>query len=202
MSNARNLARLIVDSGGDVDVSSLDNVPPSNDASALTTGTLGTARLPAGSVLQVVSTTKTDSFSSTSGTMVDITGLSLSITPSSATSKILILASLIVSSDSWNTGGMSVNLLRDSTDLSLGTGGSLINATSGYNAYSSSAGNTYGNYSPMVISFLDSPSSTSALTYKLQGRNNLNGYTWTVNRRMGDSVYVYSSTITVMEIAG
>ena len=46
MSNARNLARLIVDSGGDVDASSLGNVPPSNDASALTTGTLPVGRLP------------------------------------------------------------------------------------------------------------------------------------------------------------
>ena len=46
MSNARNLARLIVDSGGDVDVSSLGNVPPSNDASALTTGTLPVGRVP------------------------------------------------------------------------------------------------------------------------------------------------------------
>lgn len=45
MSNARNLARLIVDSGGDVEVSSLGNVPPSNDASALTTGTLPVARI-------------------------------------------------------------------------------------------------------------------------------------------------------------
>lgn len=50
MSNARNLARLIVDSGGDVDVSSLGNVPPSNDASALTTGTLPIARIADGAV--------------------------------------------------------------------------------------------------------------------------------------------------------
>ena len=50
MSNARNLARLIVDSGGDVEVSSLGNVPPSNDASALTTGTLPVDRIAAGSL--------------------------------------------------------------------------------------------------------------------------------------------------------
>lgn len=51
MSNARNLARLIVDSGGDVDVSSLGNVPPSNDASALTTGTLPVGRLASGTIV-------------------------------------------------------------------------------------------------------------------------------------------------------
>ena len=50
MSKARNLARLVVDTGGDVDVSSLGNVPPSNDASALTTGTLSMDRVAAGSI--------------------------------------------------------------------------------------------------------------------------------------------------------
>jgi len=50
MSNARNLSKVEVDTNGDIEVGSLGNA---NDASALTTGTLGTARLPAGSVLQV-----------------------------------------------------------------------------------------------------------------------------------------------------
>ena len=151
--------------------------------------------------VQVISTTKLDAFSSTSGTMVDITGLSVSITPTSASNKILIIASLIVSADSWSTGGMSVNLVRNSTDLALGTGGSSINATSGYNAYSSSAGNTYGNFSPMVITFIDSPSTTSSITYKLQGRNNVGGYTFTIGRRMIDTAYGFSSTITAMELS-
>lgn len=55
---------------------------------------LNSASLPTGSVLQVVSTAKTDTFSTTSasGTFADITGLSVSITPSSASNKILILA--------------------------------------------------------------------------------------------------------------
>jgi hypothetical protein len=55
------------------------------------TGTVPAARLPAGSVLQVVSTVKTDTFTTVSSSYVDVTGLSVSITPTSATSKILVL---------------------------------------------------------------------------------------------------------------
>ena len=50
MSNARNLAKLIVDANGDIGAASLDNVPPSNDASALTTGTLPVARIADGDI--------------------------------------------------------------------------------------------------------------------------------------------------------
>ena len=50
MSNARNLAKLIVDANGDIGAASLDNVPPSNDASALTTGTLPIERIGTGAI--------------------------------------------------------------------------------------------------------------------------------------------------------
>ena len=113
MSNARNLARLIVDSGGDVDVSSLGNVPPSNDASALTTGTLpvgrlpssgvdasslttgslGTARLPAGSVIQVVSAHHTNHTQYASADY-QATSTQVSITPKRPDSKFLVRASM------------------------------------------------------------------------------------------------------------
>lgn len=152
--------------------------------------------------VQVVSATKLDTFVSTSGTMVDITGLSVNITPTSASNKILIIASLFVSGDTWSTGGMAVNLVRNSTALAIGTGGVSINTTSGYNAYSSSPGNTYGNGSPMIITFIDSPSTTSSTTYKLQGRNFIDGYTWTINRKMGGDDFGCGATITVMEISG
>ena len=153
--------------------------------------------------VQVVSTTKLNRFSSTSGSMVDITDLSVNITPTSASNKVLIIASLIVSVDSWNNGGgMFVNLVRNSTNLGIGTSGSNINATSGYNAFSSSEGNTYYNFSPMIITFVDSPSTTSATTYKLQGRSFTGGYTFAVNGRIANGDLGFSSTITAMEISG
>jgi hypothetical protein len=151
--------------------------------------------------VQVVSATKLDTFSSTSGTMVDITGLSVNITPTNSSNKILIIASLIVSADSWNTSGMAVNLVRNSTALGVGTGGTQ-NATSGYNAWSGSSTNTTGNYSPMIITFIDSPNTTSSTTYKLQAMNFVNGFTFTIGRRVLDTGYGFGSSITAMEISG
>lgn len=153
--------------------------------------------------VQVVSTTKLDRFNSTSGTMVDITGMSVNITPTSASNKVLIIVSMIVSADTWaNSAGMAVNLVRNSTNLAVGTSGSNLNATSGYNAFSSNEVNTYYNFSPMVITFVDSPNTTSSTTYKLQGRNNTGGYSFAINGRIANGDLGYSSTITVMEISG
>jgi hypothetical protein len=173
----------------------------SNVVASAITGTISGTRLPTGSVLQVVNATKTDRFQSTSGTMVDITGLSASITPTNSSNKVLIMVSMLVSADTWDTAGMLVNLVRNSTNLGVGTSGTNLNATSGYNAWSSGAGNTYFNISPMIITFFDSPNTTSSTTYKLQGRNATNGYSFTINGRVGNGDWGFSSSITLMEIA-
>lgn len=147
-----------------------------------------------GSVLQVVSTAKTDSFSAASTSYTDITGLSATITPSSSSSKILISA---------NTNGSIVayiQLLRDSTAIFIGdTAGSRVRATQ---AIYAAAPNI-----PTAASFiyLDSPSTTSAITYKLQGR--AESGTFYINRGStdtdaGTSYPRTASSITVMEIAG
>jgi hypothetical protein len=69
MSKARNLARLIVDSSGDVDSSALGNVPPSDDASALTTGTLPIARIADGAVVNAKLGSDIDASKITAGTL-------------------------------------------------------------------------------------------------------------------------------------
>ena len=152
--------------------------------------------------VQVIQATKSDAFTSTSNSMVDITGMSLNITPTSSSNRILITVSMVVSGDTWIGGPLSFNLVRNSTNLLVGTSGSSINATSGYNAYSSSAGNTQGNFSPVTISFLDSPNTTSSTTYKLQGRIQNSGYSWAINRQILNDSFGFSSTITAMEISG
>jgi hypothetical protein len=153
--------------------------------------------------VQVVSTTKLDSFSSTSTTMVDITGLSVNITPTNSSNKILIIASLVVGADTWASGGgMAVNLVRNSTNLSVGTSGTSINATSGFNSYAGNQTDTRGNFSPMVITFVDSPNTTSSTTYKLQGRIYTVATNFVINRRENDTQLGFGSTITVMEISG
>ena len=162
-------------------------------ASAVT-GTLPDANAPTGSVLQVVQTTKTDTFTTTSTSKVDITGMSVSITPTSSSSKILVVASI-------NYGGTDYNyycdLLRGSTVLNAPSSGvnpctiSLCGiTTASWEIHSGS------------ISFLDSPATTSSTTYKLQIACQSTG-TFYLNRssRNGANDSVCSSTITVMEIA-
>jgi len=161
--------------------------------------TLAYSDYTSGSVLQVVSTTKTDTFTTTSATYVDVTGLSVIITPSSATSKVLILATLSIGSDSANNSHRG-RLVRDSTAIAVG------------DAASSRVQASFGSVTPdnaqssNVVHFLDSPSTTSATVYKIQVSTAVSGQNIAVNRSDTDpdnSVQVRtSSSITAMEIAG
>ena len=144
-----------------------------------------------GAVLQVVSVTKTDTFSTSSITFVDLTGLSATITPTSASNRILIL----VTSNQTNssTSGLTTyNLVRGSTNI-------CQPATTP--AFAGSMGNYVGivdNVLPFSITFLDSPSTTSATTYKVQLKSNA-GTVGINSRNSGDGAF--TSTITLMEIA-
>ena len=158
-------------------------------------GTSSAVQASAGKVLQVVSTTKTDTFSTTSTSYVDVTGLSVSITPSSATSKILVIASL----SGGESAGWGFQLVRGSTAICIGDsgGGSRMQGTGGV-----STRDTNGLNNPSA-NFLDSPATTSATTYKVQMyAPSLTAY---LNRTYGDLNANYTvrsaSTITVMEIA-
>lgn len=145
--------------------------------------------LPTGAVLQVVSTTKTDTFSTASTTFVDLTGLSVSITPTSNTSKILVFVSGVVG---FGAGQINMfNLLRDSTNLSQPS------TSPSFTATNITLNNT-DYISALTILFLDSPSTTSATTYKIQTRTNT-GTLYLNRRNTADSAA--TSTITVMEIA-
>jgi len=156
-----------------------------------------------GKVLQVVSTTLTGDTSTTSLTFVDVSGLSVSITPSSTSSKILVFGHACMScTTSSRFGGWHIRLMRDSTIMSVGT------TSAATQLDSAGGGLRYDpHHSAQSESFheLDSPSSTSSLTYKLQyARTNYSAITVYVNR-MGDIVTTdYDgngvSTITAMEI--
>ena len=144
-----------------------------------------------GKVLQVVSTTKTDTFSTASTSFVDVTGFSVTITPTSTSSQILVFVS-----SNYGTGGISVfgifNLLRGSTNISQPSTAPTYNATTISYA---SVSDVINNWSML---FLDSPATTSATTYKIQARASTG--TVQLNRRnTADSAQ--TSTITVMEIA-
>jgi hypothetical protein len=150
----------------------------------------------------VVQTQKTNSFSTNSTTFVDITGFSVSITPSSATNKILVFVMLQVSSNSGGWYGSRIRLVRNSTAIAIGDAdGSRTRATFDF-AFNTGTSNLI---SPMPMVWLDSPSSTSAVTYKCDIHSIQNTTVW-VNRSSYDNPSdAYDtdvvSTITAMEIA-
>ena len=159
-----------------------------------------------GKVLQVVQTVKTDTFSTTAnsqtGTFADITGLSVSITPSSTSNKILVTCSLNIS------GGANMyaffRLLRGSTSIGEGDSDSsnriecIASQSQDYSSFSDDKMERFS------FDFLDSPSTTSATTYKVQGSSN--GNTLIVNKTENDQDQTFSartsSTITAYEISG
>ena len=117
-----------------------------------------------GSVLQVVQTAKTNVFSTSSTSFVDVTGLSASITPSSATSKVLIMVNGVAGMSGALSGYL--RLLRETTVIFAG------DTTSGYTSVSSASfygGSADGNNNEMFsICYLDSPTITTSITYKVQ----------------------------------
>ena len=161
-----------------------------------------TAGVTTNRVLQVVSTTKTDTFSSGSTTFVDVTGMSLNITPSSTSNKILVSYNLNVSNTAVGYSS-SWKLVRNSTDIGVGDASGVIKRVTNQ-VFS----DTYGFvlYHPSMT-FLDSPSSTSQLTYKIQAMTNYGAsFPFYLNRGQaeGNSAHYGRtiSTITAMEIAG
>jgi len=115
--------------------------------------------MPSGSVIQVVTASHSSRVDSTSTSYAD-TGLTCNITPSSSSNKILVICSQAIGQDrDTSEANGSVQLLRDSTSIFEST------KISGVEALGSS---TTKNNSINCITVLDSPSSTSALTYKTQ----------------------------------
>lgn len=153
-----------------------------------------------GGILQVVSTAKTDTFSTTSASFVDVTGLSVNITPRSTSSKILVIVEANVASQT----GYSVvgQLVRNGSAIHIGDASGLANQQRGsFLSYESNQ----THIDTKLISYLDSPSTTSTVTYGLQ-INRGNGSTAFVNRSWNDEAQVYSarvpSSITAIEVAG
>ena len=154
-----------------------------------------------GSVLQVVQTVKTSYFTSASASFVDVTGLSVTITPSSTTNKILVMFSAYGSqSGTAGTYGIHLRLVRDSTNIFLGDAAGSAQQSSGQ------IGSTNGHYGHNISGqFLDSPSTTSAITYKIQMYVETGGVTGGLGGSYLTSAAYDARTpsqITVMEIAG
>ena len=147
-----------------------------------------------GKILQVLQTVKTDSFSTTSTSFTDATGMTRAITPSASNSKIMIFVSLTVSA----TGGSNVArrflLLRGSTAIALPS-----SQGSQYGSFLTQPYASNDNYN-INFHFLDSPSTTSAVTYKLQMAMSNGGSSIQIGDRSADGNQQTPSIITAMEI--
>jgi hypothetical protein len=151
-----------------------------------------------GHVIQIVQVVKPDTFSTSSTSFTDVTGLSASITPKNANSKVLVLANVLIG---YNTGQTPQVTLTDGANNNLvlpTTPGSRTPTFSGIYA------NNAGWMLSQGFNLLHSPSTTSSFTYKIRIRANA-GVAQYINRS-GDDTDGASfgrgvSTITLMEIA-
>jgi hypothetical protein len=133
------------------------------------TGTIAAARLPAGSVLQVVQATYSTQTTTTS-TSYETTGLSASITPSSASNKVLIICITHNATTNASASGIFTLFRGTVSGTDLGSGGE------GFGSVYSGGGSARGMIS---IDYLDSPSTTSSQTYTLGFRSGAGGNTQT-----------------------
>ena len=117
-----------------------------------------------GSVRQVVSTNFAGTFSTNSGSWIDITGFNLTITPTSSSSKILLLLQVSAGANDF----FGLNLLRGSTILNYGSTSASSRQLSTYGSLQMYGWSLEANPN-FNVHYLDSPSTTSATTYKLQG---------------------------------
>jgi hypothetical protein len=169
------------------------------------TGTIPTSVAPGqGKILQVKQTLKTDVFLTNSNSFIDITGLTVAITPTSTTSKMFVTYQVFGNAN----GHIVLRLVKliSGTETAIGIGdadGSRIRA--GHKKYNVTTYNTsYDGYS-MVQNILDTHNTNSEITYKVQTSSPYSsGYYTYVNRTYSTADATWdarcSSEITVMEI--
>ena len=156
-------------------------------------------------MIQVKSVSKTDADSKSNTQSYDIPGLSVTITPTSASNKIFIIFNLNIQS-SGSFGGDVVRLVRDSTNVCFAD--AAWTRIRGCNAdVRHEVGDNYDYTGESIVnSFLDSPGDTNAHTYKVNLYYDTANNTVWINRDRpssdGSGWRRTVSTITVMEIAG
>ena len=149
----------------------------------------------------VVSVTKVDTFSTASKTFVDVTGLTVTITPTTATSKVLVMASLSISNPT-NQFGAQGALLEGSTVI----GGTSVSNRPSATFFSNRSAAARDGFAPLHFVSLREPATTDPVTYKIQIRTDQDGATTAfVNVSADDQDTAnrprLASSITVIEVA-
>lgn len=155
------------------------------NTSAIVSGYVPYANLPAGSVLQVVQGSFSSGFTTSSSSLVS-TGFTVSITPKFATSKILVLGA--------SPCGIPTGTANAGWSIALYRNGSALYSPLGYQNYLGGGANNSQRW-VCPINYLDSPATTSAVSYTLY----LASYNGLTSAYMNETGSTY---ITVMEIAG
>jgi len=166
---------------------------------------VGYGAFPTGSVLQVLQVVDTTRVTfTTDDTWADLGNLSLAITPKFSTSKILISCEIGTVDHAQDTYLVAFKYVRGSTDIGGGgVDGSRLNSSTAIRGIGSGDANSY--HSLVLPQFLDSPSTTSATTYKVQYRNRNAGnfYYLRASSDNNNTSYITApATLTLMEIQG
>ena len=194
---------ITIDGSGTVTGVSVGGLPDGIvDTDMLAANAVTASKRGAGAILQVVQTTKTDVFTTTSSSATDVTGLTASITPASSSNKILVIVSLGTFNNQVSDKRAALNIVRGSTNILVG------NAETGHEVTALTCTRSKDNQGPYVqipfsFSVLDSPSTTSSTTYKIQIFTTGDGGTATVNRPGTRDAYTgnTASTLVLMEVA-
>ena len=173
-------------------------LPDTADATLLTTNST------VGKIHKLISTTKTDVFSTQSTSMVDVTGMTLSITPASSSNKIFISTTVCIGHDSG--AYPAFNLLRDSTHIAVPTGYAVMGGSARNTSFGPIGALDSYKLDVITFNFLDEPGDTNTHTYKLQISNGQSNKNTQLNKPISfDNAYTYPangvSTFTLMEVA-
>lgn len=150
----------------------------------------------AGHVIQMQSSVSTAASTITGTSYADIPGMTATITPTSTSSKILVQVSFGALGSSGTGHGCLMKLLRDSTEIGNGSGADT------HNVFMQNYFGLTNRYWAVSHMFVDSPSSTNALVYKMRWAVTGTGETWYMNRRGIDNYARLASTFLLTEIAG
>jgi len=157
--------------------------------------------------LQVVSATETAASSfANSGTFADVNGLTLNITPASTSSKIMLIASVCASVENTNADGIALRFTGgNSTAYIADTAGSRISSAVGMKTESTNFHFYFVSFA-FPMQYLDSPATTSQITYKVQARYTGGSGNLFFNQAGqdadNDTMVRTASTLTATEIAG
>ena len=194
---------ITINGGGTITGVSVGGLPDGIvDTDMLAAGAVTAAKRGAGGILQVVSVSNNTAYTGTNTSYADV--FSASITPAATSNKILILAQLAISHEDNHTGLGRLVRQIGSGSFAAFHGGAGTQANHADNVWWSVRNSIYG-VSPYTVPYLDSPSTTSAVTYKAQMATSNSTYPWAVNRTAysGNELYLSpaASSITLVEVA-